>query len=252
MRKPSKLVAVIVPMSSRMELTDDEQISLRHLRHHLGHYDKYMVAPPGIDVPFSDFTVLRFDSKFFGSIRAHMDLLISLHFYNAFKQYKYILIHHLDAIVLSDRLEEWCARDFDYVAPPWIKYPGSPYNGITRIENQVGNGGFSLRKVQSFRRVLFTLWKPSFTRAYARRLLRRGKRIERRKWQEDVFWGIRAKEFVPDFNVADFHTALEFGFECNPRLCFEKNNNRLPFGVHDWPAYDRAFWEPHLLTTESS
>jgi len=244
-KRAKKQVAIVVPLSTRPELTPDEEISLRHLRHYLGRYDKFMVAPPGIDVPHPDFTVLRFNPKFFGSIRAHMDMLSSMCFYNAFNQYEYILIHHLDSLVLSDQLEEWCNRGFDYLAPPWIKYPGSPYDGRP-IENQIGNGGFSLRNVQNFLRVLRAVKRPRLTHTYARRILRRAKKVEF-KGNEDVFWGMRAKNYVSDFNVADIDTALQFGFECNPQLCFEKNNQQLPFGVHDWPTYDRAFWEPHLL-----
>ncbi len=245
MKKPSKRVAIVVPMSSRTGLTPDEQISLRHLRHYLGRYDKFMIAPPGVEMPFDDFTVKRFAPSFFGSIRAHMNLLVSPKFYNAFKDYQFILIFHLDALVFSDQLEEWCARDFDYVAPPWIKYPGAPYEGLP-IENKVGNGGFSLRKVSSFLNVLKKVRKPEFTRSYLRRILRRGKKFEHRGG-EDIFWALHATGFVPDFKLAPLETALEFGFECNPRLCFEINHQQMPFGCHAWPKYDRAFWDPHLL-----
>lgn len=245
MRKPSKLVAIVVPMSNRTELTADEQISLRHLRHYLGSYDKFMVAPPGVAVPYDDFTVQRFDDSFFGSIRAHMNLLVSPTFYNAFKDYKFMLIYHLDALVFSDQLKEWCARDFDYVAAPWVKYPGAPYDGMA-IENKVGNGGFSLRKISSIQRVLRGVRKPTFTRTYLRRILGRGKKAEHRHY-EDMFWALHATDFYPDFKFAPLETALEFAFECNPQLCFEKAGGKMPFGCHAWPKYDRAFWEPHLL-----
>jgi hypothetical protein len=32
-----------------------------------------------------------------------------------------------------------------------------------------------------------------------------------------------------------------------PRLCFELNGRKLPFGCHAWQRYDRGFWEPYLL-----
>jgi hypothetical protein len=47
--------------------------------------------------------------------------------------------------------------------------------------------------------------------------------------------------------VATVEDALQFSFETCPRKCFEMNGRRLPFGCHAW-EYDRAFWEPHLLT----
>lgn len=249
-RPPSKRVAIVVPLSARTELTPDEEVSLRHLRHYLGHYDKFMIAPPGIDVPHRDFTVKHFDSAFFGSVRNHMNLLVSPVFYKAFREYEYMLIYHLDALVFSDRLDAWCDRGYDYVAPPWIRYPGAPYEGLP-IENKVGNGGFSLRKIERMLRVLRGVRRPRLTRTYLRRLLRRGKKFEHRRY-EDIFWALHARDFVPDFRVPSLETALEFGFECNPRLCFEKTGGRMPFGCHAWPKYDRAFWEPHLLPPATS
>ncbi len=245
MKKPTKLVAIVVPMSNRVELTPDEQISLRHLRHYLGDYDRFMIAPPDVEIPYDDFTVKRFDTSFFGSVRAHMNLLVSPSFYNAFNDYQFMLIYHLDALIFSDQLKEWCARDFDYVAAPWIKYEGAPYEGLP-IENKVGNGGFSLRKINSIQRVLKGVRKPEFTRAYLRRILGRGKKFEHRRY-EDIFWAMYATEFYPNFKIAPLATALEFAFECNPQLCFEKARQQIPFGCHAWPIYDRAFWEPHLL-----
>jgi hypothetical protein len=63
----------------------------------------------------------------------------------------------------------------------------------------------------------------------------------------DFFWSDRAVEYVPEFKVASLEEGLEFGFECGPRLCFERTGHRLPFGCHAWARYDRKFWEPFLL-----
>lgn len=243
--KPSKLVAVVVPLSNRKELMPEEETSLRHLRHFLGAYDKYMVLPESLDVQYDDFKLKRFDNSFFGSAAAYNRLMVTPQFYKAFKDYRFILIYHLDSLVFSDRLQEWCEQDFDYIAPPWIDYPGAPYEGMP-IVNKCGNGGFSLRKVESCLRVLRGVRRPEFTRAYLRRILNRGKKIEHKR-NEDIFWAMNAEKIYPDFKFASFEEALQFGFECNPRLCFERNGNRLPFGCHAWSVYDRAFWEPHLL-----
>ncbi len=248
--KPSKLVAIVVPLSNRKDLTPDEQISLRHLRHFLGAYDKYMILPQNLDVQYDDFTLKRFDNSFFGSGRAYSHLMVSPAFYKAFEDYRYILIYHLDALVFSDRLKEWCARDFDCIAPPWIKYDGAPYGGLP-IENMAGNGGFSLRKVSSCLRVLKAVRRPALTPEYARRILGRRKKIEHTR-NEDVFWALYARKYYTQFNLAPFEAALQFAFECNPRLCFERNQRQMPFGCHAWPAYDRAFWEPHLIPESSS
>jgi len=244
-KRAKKQVAVIVPLSTRPELTPDEEISLHHLRHFLGKYDKFMIAPDSLNVQHDDFAMIHFGDQYFGSVLNHCKLLVSPHFYKTFRNYQYIFIHHLDSLVLSDQLSNWCARGFDYLAPPWIKYAGSSYEGRP-FENKIGNGGFSLRNIASFLRVLRILRRPKPTLDYLRRITGRRKRIED-KHGEDIFWGTQAVNIDPSFQVAPLETALQFGFECNPRLCLEMNRDHLPFGGHAWPRYDRAFWEPHLL-----
>lgn len=244
-RKPSKLVAVVVPLIPNQKLTADEKVSLNQLHRVLGRYDKFMIVSKDHKTQYDGFNMLRFSNRYFGSIRAHMRLLLSPVFYRAFRDYEYILIYHLDALAFSDQLEEWCRRGFDYIAPPWIDYPDAPYKKIG-IAGQVGNGGFSLRKVSSFRNVIRVLRRPEFSRTYLRRILGRAKPVEMRGAQEDVFWGTKAKNYLPEFHVADERTALDFAFECNPQLCFEKTGGKLPFGCHAWTKHDRAFWETHL------
>ena len=44
-----KKVAIVVALSNRAYLTPEEEISLKHLRHFLGRYDKYLVMPKSLD-----------------------------------------------------------------------------------------------------------------------------------------------------------------------------------------------------------
>ncbi len=48
LKEPTKLVAIVVPLSKRSILTPDEQTSLRHAVHYFSRYDKYLVAPAGV------------------------------------------------------------------------------------------------------------------------------------------------------------------------------------------------------------
>ena len=270
-KQPSRLVAVVVPMSSRVELTPEEEISIRHLLHFLGKYDKYLVVPKTLQVKFPGFGTKRFDDKFFGSAAAHSKLLLSPIFYKAFIDYQFILIYHLDALVFSDQLEQWCEMDFDFIGAPWIKYDGAPYAGMIGFEGKVGNGGFSLRKIKSFLKVMYSptfyieprlSWQKFCDSKfrivrylnYLRKILKQRKLRNTARWEmsrypfnEEHFWANRAAHYYPDFNIASLDTALQFGFECNPRLCFKKNNFTLPFGCHAWQKYDRSFWDPYLI-----
>ena len=270
-KQPSRLVAVVVPMSSRVELTPEEEISIRHLLHFLGKYDKYLVVPKTLQVKFPGFGTKRFDDKFFGSAAAHSKLLLSPIFYKAFIDYQFILIYHLDALVFSDQLAQWCEMDFDFIGPPWIKHEEAPYAGNPTYEGKVGNGGFSLRKIESFLKVIYSpvyyidpseYWhifydsKPKYMQYLnlPEKILKRFKifnnarrEMSNYRKNEESFWANKATHYYPGFKIAPVEVALRFAFECVPKFCFGKNNSTLPFGCHAWHRYDREFWEPYLL-----
>jgi len=271
--RSTKKVAVVIPLSNRSRFTEDEAISYRQLVHYLGTYDRYFVAPQSLELEFPESLIKRFDDRYFGSIVAHTRLMLSSTFYDAFSDYEYILIHHLDALVFSDSLLEWCEEGFDYIGPPWVKCEATPWVEASRV----GNGGLSLRKIKSFLRVFDSsrywvdpneYWKTfchthprhiqllNFPRRFLKRLIYfNNVKHELAQWplrtdgkgNEDYFWSDEAVRYNPEFNVAPFSTGLRFAFEVAPRLCYEMNNHRLPFGCHAWPRYDRMFWEPYLV-----
>jgi len=268
---PQSLVAVAVPLSNRMVFTEEEEISLLHLNHHLGQFDRFFIIPENQNIDVSGFNLMRFSTEFFGSVHANRKLMFRKAFYEAFTSYKYILIYHLDALVFSNQLVRWCEAGFDYIAPPWIQHPDAPYFGNPEYEGKVGNGGFSLRRVQSFLAVLNSqkLWRNPLRRTIHEFLY--GTAKERclslvnffRYWQaehngvshelasyyqnEDHFWPNRASHYYPSFKVAPVNIALQFAFECVPRYCYELIGRQLPFGCHAWGRYDRDFWIPYLI-----
>lgn len=268
-----KMVAIVVPISMRAELTPDENVSLRHLRHYLDRYDKYLVAPQSLEFSLPDFKVEKFADKFFGSARAHAELQLSEGFYRRFQQYRYILLYHLDALALSDQLMEWCRMGYDYIGAPWIRCEDTP--AVSRP--RVGNSGFTLIKIESFLKVFNSdrysedpedYWiraygaQPWYVQAAAlpKKYLKRlryfnGARWEMRRWTSrtdgrengDYFWSDEAIRYYDQFRIPSVDVGLRFAFEVAPRLCFEMNHHELPFGCHAWARYDRAFWEPYLL-----
>ena len=271
-RPELKSVAVVVPWYNRKELTPDEEISFRHLIHFLGRYDKYAVVPKSLEVEFPGFGIKRFDDRYFGSTQANTRLMLSPKFYEAFTGYNYILVYHADALVFSDQLLEWCQMDLDYIGAPWLNYQDTPFVRVPRV----GNGGLSLRKIESFLRVIYSkkysvdpakYWqgfcasRPKYLqylnlpRKYLKYLRTfNNARREMARWHlrssrqnEDYFWSDEAIKYYPEFKIASVETGLRFAFEVAPRFCFESNNHQLPFGCHAWARYDREFWEPYLL-----
>lgn len=266
----SEPVAIVVP-AYNPKFTADEEISLRHLTHFLGASDKFLVVPQSLDINVPGFRVRRFADEFFFDTATYSALLLSSNFYRTFGEYRYILIYQLDALVFSDQLSWWCETGLDYVGAPWLAGVGLDF-----IETDtVGNGGFSLRRIESFLRVTES---PGFEKEFARyrdaldatkpayrqlmnvprklagRVLSRNKRQKASggvdpgdRLNEDCFWSFRARKYFPEFRIASVPEALRFSFEVAPRRCYELNRRQLPFGCHAWTKYDREFWEPFLL-----
>jgi hypothetical protein len=268
--KAQPRVAVAFSLSHRTSYTPEEEHAFRHGRHYLGRYDKFVVVPESHRAAYPGLMVKRFPDRFFGSARAHASLLLSRRFYRAFLPYDFVLVHHLDALVFSDQLAEWCAAGYDYIGAPWLISPDTPH--IT--EQKVGNGGLSLRRVRSFLRVLESrqyfidpddYWKryAARTRGLVRLLNRPRKYLKRLlplndvRWHirwalrgdvhEDRFWSEYATHYDAAFRIAPVDVAMRFAFEAEPRKCFERIGRHMPFGAHRWQMFDRAFYEPYLL-----
>jgi hypothetical protein len=271
---------VVVPIY-KTALTSEEQISLCSIRRYLSGHTIRFAAPKSLDlsgVIMDTEGVERFEDEFFWGIDGYNRLLISAAFYERFVEYSHILICQLDCLVFRDDLDHWVAQGHDYIAAPWFKvFLENPEKGLWRV----GNGGFSLRKVQTCLRVLrkrvtrgalypycgSNPWESRlpdqdagryFWRILAMRLMHPfTKRVtveeEARSYShhEDLFWSIEAVKIDASFRVAPVEEALPFAFEMAPRWCFEKNDRKLPFGAHAWARYDRAFWEEILRNLDN-
>lgn len=278
-RQPTKRVAIMIPMPSP-NLTADETISINHLRQHLDDYEKILLVPKGMRVQLTGFSVLELDRCHFGSAANHNRMLYLPNFWENFSDYEYVLMYHLDALVLSNQLEYWCARNLDFIGAPFIRCADAPWVETERV----GNGGFALYRVSSVLKVLWTRYRDDPSKFYQdhcsrfiefqRALLRpiraaaphwlRGRatlslrsqlkkmdHLEVSERGNDLFWSDNAKHYAPDFKVGSLEEGLAFAFEVEPRRCLERTGGRIPFGCHAWGRYDRVFWENYLLNYPS-
>ena len=175
----------------------------------------------------------------------------------------------------------WCRAGWDYIGAPWLPCADTPWVK----EARVGNGCFTLMKVESVLQVLYKRYRQKPTSYWADMVTRNdnrlrlffrileglqrvvpGSRIVNRSLQHwrisrnpaihgaanDYFWSFQAAQYLPEFKVATVEDGLRFAFEAAPRMCFELNQGQLPFGCHAWAKFDRGFWEPHLLPAEKS
>ena len=254
--------AVVIPVY-RTELSAAEQFSLQTTVSVLAAHDIYLTGPAskrgqfdqwvdarGIPLPY-----VAFADDYFASIQGYNRLLVSRHFYEAFSHYGYVLISQIDALALRDELDDWCTRGYSYVGAPWYVGFTKPVRPLQLMG--VGNGGFSLRRVADFLRVLSRprifrnplmdhwpgSWKSNayrFLKDY-HALVMPGLQFNL-KVNEDVFWGMFVPRQCPFFRVAPVDEAVAFAFEAHPYFLFERNGRRLPFGCHAWERYDRDFW----------
>ena len=225
-----KKVAVVVP-AYREKLAKHEEIALRQMSKVLGSYDRFFVAPEGLDVNYGSYCqgmrVLYFAKECFRSTVTYSQLLLSPNFYACFEEYEYILIHQLDVFVFKDRLQEFCALGLDYIGAPALKFvPLWHY-----MDARVGNGGLSLRKVASCRRILEN--RAFFTTHPFRNDF---------LVYEDTFFGFAGTQPEMDFKVADLVTARKFALQDEVQHALRGPVIELPFGVHGWQKINTKLW----------
>jgi len=261
-----KKVAVVIPAYYKKSFSREEIVSLKQLKKYLNSYPKYFIVPDNINVKKikeKGFKYIKFPKKYFSNVKTYNKLLLKELFYKKFSKYEYVLIYQLDALVFSDELQKWCNSTYDYIAAPWF---GSKIGWLSHKKNcppSGGNGGFSLRKVDSFLKVIH-IAKKQIKRSTQNSVVQKfwflmavltGKShtiwlnspVDNYPFNEDGFWSLEAPKYLNSFKVAPFKEALKFAFERFPRKCFKLNNKKLSFGCHAWVKYDKDFWLPYLI-----
>ncbi len=248
-------VKVLVPIYKE-SLGEKELFSLKNNVSLLKGYPIVLLAPEGLDVsrtlehvPQCQVEYVSKDWLGKNGIAGYNRMMLSGKFYRMFEDCTYILICQTDAWVFSDKLEQWCNKGYDYVGAPWPKrkvygFPVvkqylwlrkklfSKENKIMRQDyfNKVGNGGFSLRKVDSC---------IAACDKYKERIEEFTSHTGM-LYNEDWFWALVPKEF----KYPSFEEALDFSFDSHPELCLELNKGVLPFACHGWyKNRNYGFWK---------
>lgn len=218
--------AVIIPYYHN-DLSITEQISYEQCKKVLHNFPIIFVIPKGFRIDLKEFPekwdIVEVPSWWMSDVEAYNQMMLNRSFYLLFQQYQFILIYQLDAYVFSDRLLEFCQYGYDYIGAPWIEGKfeiGLADRGIL----YVGNGGFSLRRVDSCLREL------------------EKEEPEQIKYNEDVFWASRNG----DFRTAPIEIAWQFSFERPVKDLCRLNGGQLPFGCHAWMKYDLDFFKPYI------
>lgn len=247
-------VQIVIPVYKE-HLNKWESMALKNCLHILSAYPVTLATPEGLDVDMildesPQLKNTRFPASYFKNIAGYNALMLSSLFYSRFSAFEYILIFQLDAFVFRDELTYWCSKNYDYIGAPWVIKPkyyrplyrlfragkfalyksiGKPY-----IKGKVGNGGFCLRKVDSFYRA--TVAKENKIIQY----LKKYNQTKKTRFNEDVFWATENN----DFCYPSYQEALRFAFDMDPAICLSQTNEQLPFGCHGWSKKENiSFWK---------
>ena len=246
---------VVIPIYKKLP-SESEKVSIRQTLIMLHKWDVCLIYPTrlGIDQYLQlanecnhKLLLQDFNTDYFESIDGYNRLMMSSEFYKEFLRYEYILICQPDVLVLSDRLEEWCSKGYDYVGAPIHK---KDKNGNFTDEFWiVGNGGFSLRHVKKFYKILSS-YKPicdynffidqyrsydiNITIYYKLLAILRsvfGYKNTISYWKktnlpEDVFFSLRLDELGIGLKKPRPLEALDFAFEQRPSFQYKLNGNK--------------------------
>lgn len=245
-------VNVVIPLYQK-ELDENEQISLNQCLRILRDYPITIIKPKHLNIntllkAHPQLKVESFAKPYFDGVYGYNLLMLSSELYERFRSFEYILIYQLDAFVFRNELDLWSKKGYDYIGAPWVikpKYNRPHYKAFLifqsllykvlnrpQVMGRVGNGGFSLRKVEKFYQT--TVSKKVLIEKYIEGC--KAKNI----FNEDVFWGTEN----PEFTYPDYEEALQFSFDHHPRICMEQAHGQLPFGCHGWSKEKNiGFWK---------
>jgi hypothetical protein len=234
----NKKVIIIIPIY-KTDLSDTEKISLQQLSNVLGHYTIAFVAPNSLKFDYTNicydtslWMVERFPDDYFESTESYSKMMLSEEFYYRFSAYEYMFIYQLDGFVFSDKLLYFCSLGYDYIGAPVSR----KVEEWKRIGASIGNGGVSLRKIDSVLAVLKIKKTLHFT----------PKIKEDIEKYEDLFFGFCGVNDNIKFSVPTVDLAMSFSIENEIRGFYKNGMKTIPFCCHAWNKKHFNEWHPYI------
>ncbi|MCR4619756.1 MAG: hypothetical protein K5633_03585 [Paludibacteraceae bacterium] len=254
-----KLPTCVVVTFVWRELTHKEKVFLGNNMMKLQDFPFVVMHPKRFDVTHilslrSEVTEIALDDRWFESVASYNEMMKSPWFYKLFGDYDFLLVCQIDAYILENQLSEWCLKGYDYVGAPWLANDNLYENTLGRLVrsamkhlpmreskihsyhlyHEVGNGGLSLRRVNSMIDIL----------ERNQHLVECSK--GKHSVQEDVFISFLIGK-NDGLRIPDWREALYFSYEKAPAKALELTNGRMPFGFHDTNSkYWDSFWSLHV------
>ena len=236
-----KKFCIVIPIYKET-LDCIEEISLKRLNDVIGdkNYDVFLVGPKSLDM--SEYLKLypnakekRFDNKFFKSTKSYSRLCLSYQFYNIFSKYKYMIIYQLDCYLFSDDFESWCDKNYDYIGGAII----SNNCGWDVSKNpRVGNGGFSLRKIETFKDICDP--DGEFRTEYNIT----DEILDHILWEDKFYCNDIINAYA--INIPDWKTSLSFALDMSVDVIYNFFGWKgTPMAIHAWDKNIR--WWKNIL-----
>ena len=227
-------ICIIIPIYNEYPSESEKKSILRNTTV-LQQYDVYAVHPAGMNINeykmYRIYKYIPFKKKYFRSNKSYSRLLLSGSFYDCFNEYDYMLIAQTDTYILNSNysLEYFINMSYDYYGAPWPCGPFATPYGIREyiksifVHNSkqllVGNGGFSLRKISSTKRLVkrHALYIKIFWRL-----------------NEDLFFSLHGMKHK-GYSACPITIASQFALETNMDSEISKGN--LPYAIHAWEKH---------------
>lgn len=237
---------VVIPVYKK-ELDCTEELSLNRLVKVISKkdYPIYLICPKSLDTN-NYYKILnkektkeiRFNDKYFEDTKGYSQLCLSYDFYNKFSKYEFMYIYQLDCYLFEDQLEDWCKFNYDYIGAP-ILATSAGWNTYDEKTKQwgpkVGNGGFSLRKIDIFKE----LTDPN---GEFRTYYKLNDEIISKVVYEDKYFCNDIYNFY-DLNTPNWILASKFSWDMNVDVYKKLTNQEyIPMGCHAWPKNIR-YWK---------
>lgn len=238
-----KKFCIVIPIYTTPSLLEHETI--KNLFNKIQPtYDVYYVCPErlkddkdikdlylslaGTDTAHIQF--IYFADKYFKSEKTYSQLCLLCDFYKAFNDYEYMYIVQPDVWIFRDEFEHWCDFGYDYIGAPILSKAS-----LWRNVPNVGNGGFSLRKISTF-----------IDMCDKNGVLRKTYKDIDDMWEnvsiEDMFIcdTLRYRYYLDIPTVQD---ALLFAWDQSIDHIYEKITKKIPFGAHAVGKHNISFWK---------
>lgn len=246
-----KQFCIVIPVYKE-NLDCIEEISLKRLIDVVGEkqYNIILVCPESLNVNIykeyiPSLSIERFEDKYFESTHSYSQLCINYDFYDRFSDYEYMLIYQLDCYLFYDSISKWCDEGYDYIGGPIISTDcgwDTVKNAQKEYQPYVGNGGFSLRKIEVFKDIC----NPEGELRKTYNLT--DEKLSHIRWEDKYFCNDLFN--IYKLSIPTFAKAVWFGLDMSVDVIYDYFEWKgTPMGCHSWDKNIR-YWKsviPELI-----